>query len=114
MFGFNAGEGAFSQALIVGTEVFFVTNSTNINGTSFGTAGATTGRATAMNSFGTIISQDTLTGGAASLVSSGTSLYTGSADKQQRTSFDQDGSTGKSVDGTSVAKVNRRLWLRTE
>jgi len=114
VFGFNAGEGAFSQALIVGTEVFFVTNSTNINGTSFGTAGATTGRATAMNSFGTIISQDTLTGGAASLVSSGTSLYTGSADKQQRTSFDQDGSTGKSVDGTSAAKVNRRLWLRTE
>jgi hypothetical protein len=113
-FDLGAGEGGFAQVTIVGGELFAVTDSTDINSSSYGTSGATTGHVVSYNLTSGTATTVVVRGGAGSLASSGTTLYSSSADRQQQLGTAAASTTGTSVDSQMVAKVQRLLWLRTQ
>jgi len=97
----------------VGTQVFFTTDTADVNATGYGSGGAT-GKMYSYNlttgSAGTTVA---IAGGASAPANDGTSVYAGSSTSiQQATSASS--TTGVSVDSTQTAKLTRSLWLRSQ
>jgi hypothetical protein len=110
----GSGERGFAQVLVVGTELFAITDSTDINSSTYGTSGATTGHVVSYNLTSGTATTVVVRGGAGSLANSGTTLYSSSADRQQQLVTGAASTTGTSVDSQMVSKVQRLLWLRTQ
>lgn len=108
------GEKAYEQALIVGNELFFTTDTTDVNDVLYGTAAAQTGHVYKVAIGGgagsaTIVA---IQGGASSLANNGTDLYSGTSDKIEQVSTSAASTAGTTT--TSAAnQATRRLWLQT-
>jgi hypothetical protein len=109
----GSGERGFAQVLVVGTELFAITDTTDINSSTYGTSGATTGHVVSYNLTAGTATTVVVRGGAGSLANSGTTLYSSSADRQQQLVTGAASSTGTSVDSQMTSKVQRLLWLKT-
>jgi hypothetical protein len=107
---------AFAQATIVGSTLNLVTDSSDVNSTTFGSTQTATGRLTSIN-LGTGTAATTTiysgVGALAALHQTTTAvLYGAGNDKQQQVGTAAT-SPGDAVDHTS-AKLSRRLWIRTQ
>jgi hypothetical protein len=115
----GTGERAVGQLLVVGNQIFLTTDTTNINSSSYGKTGATTGHAysftigssTAVTAVGS--NSGVIQGGASGLINDGTSIYGGAADRQQRLGSTATSTAGTSVDYTNNKKPSRLAWLRS-
>ena len=113
----TAGDRGYSQAVVVGNQLFVTSDSSDVNSATYGTTGAASGHVVAVSGLNSNASTSTTviyTGGSA-LAASGNTLYASSSDKQVQFGTQAAGGTGTSVnfDGNAV-KVARALWLRTE
>ena len=112
----NANEKISSQVLVVGTEIFITTDNSDINSTSYGNLGASTGAAYNINIAAqtpAITLVNVLQGGASGLAfnSSTTKLIGGAADKTQELASLAT-TTGTSVDYSNTPKATRLVWLK--
>jgi hypothetical protein len=78
----------------------------------YGSGGAT-GHAVAYDIATGATATAVIQGGAGSLVNTSTSLFAASSDKQQQLATSATSATGTTVDYGNVAKVTRKLWLKT-
>ncbi|MGE0871663.1 MAG: hypothetical protein AB7P03_24100 [Kofleriaceae bacterium] len=114
VFALAAGEKSYSQALVVGGELFFTTDTADVNDAAYGTNGSATGSsyrlslATGATAGTTVV----IAGGAGGLANSGTSLFSSTKNAAQRIS-DAAGTQGNAVNDQGVAELSRRLWLRS-
>jgi hypothetical protein len=106
----TSGDKGFSQALVVGSQLFVTTDSSDVNLAAYGSL-SNTGRVTAVT-LGTTPSTTivAVTAGASSLVNSGTTLYNSSNTQQQLLSVAAT-TTGASADSAAIPKLTRLLWL---
>ncbi|MDB4960821.1 MAG: hypothetical protein JWP01_820 [Myxococcales bacterium] len=118
----GAGDKSYSQATVVGGQVFITTDSLDPNATGYGGAAGDTGKVLKvnLNQTGALTSSSdatvvVVTGGASSIATSGTSVFNVSKNSAEQlgTSMNASTSGGTSVSSTSVARVSRKLWLRT-
>ncbi len=109
----STSEKAFGQALVVGTQVFVTTDTTDINATGYGTGGATGKMYSYSLTGGSSATTVAIAGGASSLANDGTLLYIGSSTGSQRAATATT-TVGTSVDDVQQATMARSLWLRTE
>jgi hypothetical protein len=109
----GANERGYAQVLVVGGQLFAVTDTSDVNSSSFGTAGNTGHVMTYDLSDGTS-STVVVRGGAGSVAAYDTTLYSSSSDRQQQLSADATSTIGTSVDSAVLPKLVRRLWLRTQ
>jgi type IV pilus assembly protein PilY1 len=110
----TSGDDGFSQALVVGNQVFVTTDSSDVNLSAYGTA-SSTGHVMAVNLTGTASTTTVaVSAGASSLVNSGTTLYNSSSTQQQLVSMSATSTTGTSVDSVATPKLARMLWLPTQ
>lgn len=119
-------EGAFAQPVVLGTELFFITDTTNVNVYDYGSYSTPTGRMYRLDiggsAFKTGVVQDGTTkgytviaGGAASVFNTGTKLLTAGGQFGEAAYFDATTVTGSKVDLQATATTStRKLWLRTE
>ncbi|MCX5744589.1 MAG: hypothetical protein NT062_19025 [Proteobacteria bacterium] len=112
----GSGEKGFGQAIVVGDQVFITTDTDDVNtngALGYGVANADTGHVYQVGlSNGAVASNTTVRGGAGSIQTSGSTVYSISKDKAQRLSVKTNGG-GESPASVSSAKVARLLWLRT-
>src|SRR6185295_16577284 len=88
----TSGENVASQLLVVGHELFFLTDNSNINAAAYGNTGTNTGNSYGLDFTATTPSivavatdsGNTTRGGASGESNNGTSLFNGSADKTQQ------------------------------
>ncbi|HET7500575.1 MAG TPA: hypothetical protein VFK02_06210 [Kofleriaceae bacterium] len=108
------GDKGFSQALIVGTQLFATTDSSDVNLLAYGsTAGA--GHVTAINLTGSpVVTTLVVHAGAGSLVNARTLIYNSSSTQQELLAVSAASTTGTSVDFASAPRLTRMLWLRTQ
>ncbi|MBX3155457.1 MAG: hypothetical protein KF773_05630 [Deltaproteobacteria bacterium] len=109
----------FSQALVVGNEIFVNTDSSDVNDNSDLTGyglGTSSGNTYKFDINGAASPGVVVAGGASSLVNSGTSIYGASSSGMQQLTTSATSAVGTKVDYTSssAAKVTRILWLRGE
>lgn len=109
----TSGEKASSQAIVVGEELYFTTDAGDVNAGTYGTQGGSTGHAYKVNLTTNTGSSVVITGGAGSLVASGTAIYASSRDGAQRLTTDALGTSGEGVNNNPDPKVTKRLWLRS-
>lgn len=109
----GSGERGFAQIVVVGTQLFATTDSTDINSSTYGTTG-NTGHIVSYDLTGGTTSTVVVRGGAGSIGNSGTTLYSSSSNAQQQVTISATSTTGASVDSQTVAKSQRLLWLRSE
>jgi hypothetical protein len=116
---FGAGEAGYAQATVIGNQVFITTDTANVNdatsSSAYGLTGAT-GHVYSIGTSGGTSSSIVVEGGASSVVSSGTNVFTGAADTTAQLSGTgmSVGSGGTSVDTIQQSKVSRKLWLRIQ
>lgn len=110
---FGGGRKASTQALVVGREIAFLTDTADINSASYGTGAASTGTAYKVDLTGASTGGTTVVAGVGSLVSSGTTLYASGGRGTEQVGFSMAGTTGEAVNASLGPKVSRRLWLRT-
>lgn len=114
----TSGDRTFSQALVVGTQLFLTSDSSDINLATYGTSTAQTGRLTTFDiTTGGTPTTAVITSGATSLAySSGTNqLYSSSRNSQEQLSAaPTNQSGGEKVDLESAPQMSRNLWLRSE
>jgi hypothetical protein len=109
----TGGQKVSSQVLVVGEQIAFLTDTTNINDSTYGT-GAATGAAHLYGFDGTSAGNDTLVvAGVGALAASGTNLYASAGKGTERLGFSAASTAGEVVNGAMGPKVSRRLWLRT-
>ncbi len=109
----TGGQKVSSQILVVGEQIAFLTDTTNINDSTYGT-GAATGAAHLYGFDGASAGNDTLVvAGVGALAASGTNLYASAGKGTERLGFNAAGTAGEVVNGAMGPKVSRRLWLRT-
>jgi hypothetical protein len=117
-FNMGAGEGGFAQVMVVGGELFAVTDNTNINSFDYGTSSTPTGHVYRYNFGATTPAQEStlvVASGAGSLFNSGTSLINSSGKYGERLTADAISTTGTAVDALQTTnQLKRALWLRTE
>ncbi|CAN5850540.1 hypothetical protein BH11MYX3_BH11MYX3_03120 [soil metagenome] len=106
------GERSFSQALVVGTQLFLTTDSTDINLASYGTSASSTGHLTTFDVVGGASTTAVITAGGSSLANSGSNLYSSSSSTQEQLTATAT-TTGDKVDLESTRTTSRVLWLRT-
>jgi hypothetical protein len=109
----STSERSFSQATIVGTQIFLTTDTADVNASAYGTTGATTGHVYTANIGTGLSTYVTAASGASSIGNSGTTLYASSGQSQQQVTTAA-GTTGPIVNNLSAAKLTRKLWLRTQ
>ncbi|HSD88549.1 MAG TPA: hypothetical protein VLB44_13570 [Kofleriaceae bacterium] len=115
----SSSEGGFAQIIVVGGEMFVVTDNTNVNSYDYGSYSSPTGKVYRYN-FGiaTPVQESTLVvaGGAGSLFNDGTTLLSSSGAYGERLTADAISTTGTAVDPISTATtiLTRKLWLRSE
>jgi hypothetical protein len=110
----TSGDKAFSQALIVGTQLFVTADSSDINSSAYG-SGSNTGRVMAVTLTGTpAVTTVQVSAGASALVNSATTLYNSSSTQQQILATSASSTVGATVDSTSTPKLTRMLWLANQ
>ena len=110
----GANEKAFGQVLVVGSELFVTTDTTDVNLASYGTNN-NTGHAFGYNlTTATVSTSVVVRGGAAALGHAGTTLYSSSSDQQQELATGALSTEGATVDTATIARLDRKLWLRTQ
>jgi len=119
----DGGDKSYSQATVVGGEVFITTDSLDANALDYGTAAGDSGRVYKVDLAGTGpltsasagVTTVVVAGGAGSVATSGANVFNVSKDRAERlgVSMNTDGTAGVSVSTANVARVTRRLWLRT-
>jgi hypothetical protein len=110
----TAGDKGFSQALIVGSQLFVTTDSSDVNLSAYGSS-TNTGHAIAVTLTGTpSMTIVAVNSGASSLVNSGTTLFNSSSTQQQLLQTSATSTTGPNVDVASLPKLTRMLWLPTQ
>jgi hypothetical protein len=109
----TTGQYAFSQALVVGTQVFLTTDSTDVNSINYGTQ-ANTGSVRSINLADGTSTTAVINAGASSLANSATTLYSSAGQKQQQMSTAATGTVGARVDLNAFSSITRLLWLRAE
>jgi hypothetical protein len=111
----GAGELGYSQATVVGNELFFTTDTTDVNSATYGTGAATTGHAYGYNiATSTAATAIAIQNGASSIANSGTSLYESSGGQNQKLSTTALGTTGPTVTASPLTSIARKLWIRTQ
>ena len=114
----DSGDKSFAQAIVVGGEVFVTTDSIDINDnsvTGYGANAADTGKVYHLN-VGTGADVQTavvVRGGAGSINTNGTDVFSVSKDKAQKLATGATSTTGESPGSIAQAKITRLLWLRT-
>jgi hypothetical protein len=110
------GDKGFAQALVVGNQLFVMTdtNVNDVNSSSYGSTGNTGHLTTVDLATGTASTTLVVNSGASSLVNNGTALYSASSTKQQKMATNATSTTGATVDLQADSKGQRALWLRTE
>jgi hypothetical protein len=112
----GSGERGYSQVTVVGSQLFFTTDSATVNAAAYGT-GALTGTGHAYSydlasaTSGTTL---VLANGASSIASSGTNLYASSGSSHQQLSTPALSSIGAAVTATTYTNLVRQLWLRSQ
>lgn len=107
----SAGHKAFSQALVVGSQLFLTTDSSDVNLQAFGTS-SSTGSAMVVNLSGTATATVVaIHAGASSLVNSRTAIFNSSSTQQEMLQVAATSTAGTSVDGASIPRLTRMLWL---
>ncbi len=107
-----SGANGFSQVLVVGTKLFLTTDQADLNLSTYGGT-SNTGRVMTVDLTTMVATTSTLNSGGSSLVSSGSTLYSSSSNGQQTLATTATPG-GSSVNAVAVAKMIRRLWLRSE
>lgn len=113
-FALAAGDKSFSQAVVIGGQVFITTDSQDVNSTTYGTTIGNTGTVYQV-SLSNPASSTTyvVTGGAGSVAATASTVYMGSKTTMQALSGAPPANIGDSVNSAANASVTRRLWLRT-
>lgn len=107
------GQLNYSQAQIIGDQIFLTSDNTDVNATSYGTGGDT-GKLHRIDLNGANAATVVVMGGAASIGRSGTTTYAASGDKAQQLSLSAaSNEPTEGVNSGGSSKVERRLWLRT-
>lgn len=113
VYDFAAGQLNYSQAQVIGDQIFLTTDSTDVNATTYGTGG-NTGTLHRIDLQGANAATVAIMGGAASVGRQGTTTYAASGDKAQQLSLSATASDPtESVTAAMQSKVTRRMWLRT-
>ncbi len=110
----GSGDRSFSQAIVVGGTVFITTDSADVNSSTYGAAGADTGKVYALNvGTGALDTTVVVRGGAGSVNTNtaGTEVYNLSKDKAEK--FVATATVGEAPPAASTTKITRLLWLRT-
>lgn len=111
-----AGDRGYAQPVVIGGEIYVTSDSEDINQVAYGTDSVESGHLTRMNLDGTGATTIAVAGGAGSVGSFDTMVFSASADKVQRTSaLDATRPTGSSKLHIGLApSVTRKLWLRSQ
>jgi hypothetical protein len=109
---FAAGEKAFAQAVIVGDQLFVVTDTTDVNQASFGSTNS--GKLYRMDlSNGGNASSVTIAGGAGSITSDGTALYAASGKSVQRMTTAARTAVSVTTNANAAQTIARVMWFST-
>jgi hypothetical protein len=109
---FGAGESAFSQAQVIGGELYITTDTTDINSLTYGTGSTDTGHAYKVD-LGTYASTSVvIRGGASSVAGSGVEVIAASSNRAVKLA-NVTNTLGEDASPNAGAKVARKLWLRT-
>jgi hypothetical protein len=110
----GVGNRAFAQALVAGNELFIVTDNGDVNSSTYGTTGASTGNLGRYSlTGGTAISvNNPLAGGASGADYRNSTVYTGAADKAQKQTLNNFDGNGTTAELVFQSKTGRQLWLR--
>lgn len=106
----DSGDKGFSQAVVIGDELFFTTDSSDINAADYGSVDAVTGTVYTISVTGGPATTTDVQGGAGSVASSGTAVYASSKDKAQRLASDAASATARTG---RKPQVSRSMWLQT-
>jgi len=108
------GDKSFSQAVVIGGEVFITADSQDVNSTTYGTTPGNTGTVYQV-SLANPSSSTTyvVAGGASSIAATTSTVYMGSKTTMQALSGSAPVNTGDAVNSATNSDVTRRLWLRT-
>lgn len=109
----TSGDRGFSQAIVVGTQLFVTSDSSDINLASYGTSTTSTGRLYTVDVLSGTSTTTVITAGATTLANSGSTLYSSSSSKQEQIAAAAT-TTGEKIDFESAPKLTRNLWLRSE
>jgi type IV pilus assembly protein PilY1 len=108
----TTGQYAFSQALVVGSQLFVTTDSGDVNASSYGST-ANSGTVRTVELATQTSTTAVVSSGGSALAASGTTLVSSSGQKQQQTAT-ATGTTGTSVDIFAAITVSRLLYLRLD
>jgi len=111
-----AGSG-YSQARIVGDDIFVSTDTSDVNAATFGTSASATGTLYAYTFGGASpgLASVVVATGAGAIANSGQKLYSSSGSTRQEASIVAASAVGTAVTApTQVSQTLRKLWLRTE
>jgi hypothetical protein len=113
-FTLDSGDKSFSQAVVIGGEVFITADSEDVNSLTYGTTAGDTGRVYKVNlsNPATVVAYDS-TGGAGSIAATSSAVYMGSKTAMQALAGAPPANTGDAVNSATNGEVTRRLWLRT-
>jgi len=109
----GSNQDAFAQLVVIGAQLFLTTDTSDVNATGFGTSGAT-GHLVTYSLLTASATTVVIRGGSSSIASSGATLYSSSSDQQQELANDAESTSGTTVDTESAAKLERKLWLKSE
>ena len=112
-FNLGAGEKSYSQAIVIGGQLFITTDSSDVNNNATFGAGGNTGKVYAYTIAAGTTTTTAVSGGASSVANNGTEVYLGSSNGQQRLATDATSTVGTAVDSQGAQRVSRLLWLRT-
>lgn len=111
--GAAANDKSYAQVLIVGTQLFVTSDSSDVNLSTYGTSGAVTGHLTTVDITGTasttVVAMTPVANGAGSVVNDSSTTNVYGAYKLGTTN----GSTGATTDLRTPASLKRNVWLRT-
>jgi hypothetical protein len=108
----STNEKGYAQALVVGDQIFVTTDTADVNSSTYGTGGTSTGKLYTLSFNGSATATTTIVAGASSAVRSTTGTYVGGGQKTQYATTATAG--GTRVDPEATPKVSRKLWVRTE
>lgn len=113
-FALNNGDKSFSQAVVIGGEVFITADSEDVNSLTYGTTAGDTGTVYKVSLSNSASSTTyVVAGGAGSIAATTSAVYMGSKSSTQALAGAPPANTGDAVNSSNNAEVTRRLWLRT-
>ena len=109
----GANEKGFSQARVIGTQLFLTTDSTDVNQTTFGTGSASTGHLYSINLTTGTSTSVVIAAGAGSVASTDTTVFSSSGRHIERIATTASTTAAFSTNTTREPKMTRKLWLRS-